>query len=65
MPKLTGIDTGHRLRTLGDSGEISFLTNFNDFAADSHDGRTVTLPQTAATDFKKAWDHYSLEEENT
>lgn len=65
MPKLTGIDTGCHLRVLGDSGEIFYLTDSNDFTEDSHDGWTVILPQTTATDFKKAWDHYSLEEEHT
>lgn len=39
MPELSGIDTGRRLRTLGDGGEIVYLTNSNDFAADSYDVR--------------------------
>ena len=39
MPELTGIDTGRRLRALGDGGEIVYLTNSNDFAADSYDVR--------------------------
>ena len=39
MPELSGIDTGRRLRTLGDGGEIIYLTNSNDFAADSYDVR--------------------------
>ena len=39
MPQLSGIDTGRRLRALGKGGEIIYLTNFNDFAADSYDVR--------------------------
>ena len=39
MPELSGIDTGRRLRTLGDGGEIVYLTSSNDFAADSYDVR--------------------------
>lgn len=39
MPELNGIDTGRRLRTLGDGGEIIYLTSSNDFAADSYDVR--------------------------
>ena len=37
MPELDGINTGRRLRALGDGGEIIYLTNANDFAADSYD----------------------------
>lgn len=37
MPELSGIDTGRRLRALGDGGEIIYLTSSNDFAADSYD----------------------------
>lgn len=37
MPELNGIDTGRRLRALGDGGEIVYLTSSNDFAADSYD----------------------------
>lgn len=37
MPGLNGIDTGRRLRQLGDGGEIIYLTTSNDFAADSYD----------------------------
>lgn len=37
MPELNGIDTGRRLRALGDGGEIIYLTSSNDFAADSYD----------------------------
>ena len=37
MPELSGIDTGRRLRALGQGGEIVYLTNSNDFAADSYD----------------------------
>lgn len=37
MPDLSSIDTGRRLRALGDGGEIIYLTNSNDFAADSYD----------------------------
>ena len=37
MPGLSGIDTGRRLRTLGDGGEIVYLTSSNDFAADSYE----------------------------
>ena len=39
MPKLSGIDTGRRLRALGEGGEIIYLTSSNDFAADSYDVR--------------------------
>ena len=39
MPELNGIDTGRRLRALGDGGEIVYLTSSNDFAADSYDVR--------------------------
>ena len=39
MPELSGIDTGRRLRTLGEGGEIIYLTSSNDFAADSYDVR--------------------------
>lgn len=39
MPGLNGIETGRRLRTLGDGGEIVYLTSSNDFAADSYDVR--------------------------
>ena len=37
MPELSGIDTGRRLRALGQGGEIVYLTSSNDFAADSYD----------------------------
>ena len=39
MPELSGIETGRRLRALGDGGEILYLTSSNDFAADSYDVR--------------------------
>lgn len=39
MPGLSGIETGRRLRALGDGGEIIYLTHSNDFAADSYDVR--------------------------
>lgn len=39
MPELNGIETGRHLRALGDGGEIIYLTNSNDFAADSYDIR--------------------------
>ena len=39
MPELSGIDTGRRLRALGQGGEIIYLTSSNDFAADSYDVR--------------------------
>lgn len=39
MPELNGIDTGRRLRALGEGGEIIYLTSSNDFAADSYDVR--------------------------
>lgn len=39
MPELSGIDTGRRLRELGEGGEIVYLTGSNDFAADSYDIR--------------------------
>lgn len=37
MPELNGIETSRRLRALGDGGEIVYLTNSNEFAADSYD----------------------------
>lgn len=37
MPQLSGIETGRRLRALGNGGEIIYLTQSNDFAADSYD----------------------------
>ena len=39
MPGLSGIDTGRRLRAMGEGGEIVYLTSSNDFAADSYDVR--------------------------
>lgn len=39
MPELSGIDTGRRLRALGEGGEIIYLTTSNDFAADSYEVR--------------------------
>ena len=36
MPTLGGIETGRRLRQMGDEGEIIYLTNTNDFAAESY-----------------------------
>ena len=39
MPGLSGIDTGRRLRAMGEGGEINNLTSSNDFAADSYDVR--------------------------
>lgn len=39
MPELNGIETGRRLRSLGNGGEIIYLTSSNDFAADSYDVR--------------------------
>lgn len=39
MPGLSGIETGRRLRTLGEVGEIVYLTSSNCFAADSYDVR--------------------------
>lgn len=39
MPGLSGIDTGRQLRRMGDKGEIIYLTNTKDFAADSYDVR--------------------------
>lgn len=39
MPELSGIETGRHLRELGKGGEIIYLTNSNDFAADSYDVR--------------------------
>ena len=39
MRELSGIDTGRRLRALGEGGEIIYLTSSNDFAADSYDVR--------------------------
>lgn len=42
MPELNGIDTGQRLRALGEDGEIVYLTISNDFAADSYDVRAFS-----------------------
>ena len=39
MPGLSSIETGRRLRTLGEVGEIVYLTSSNCFAADSYDVR--------------------------
>ena len=39
MPDLSGIEVGRQLRVRGDGGEIIYLTNSNDFAADSYDVR--------------------------
>ncbi len=39
MPSASGIDIARRLRSLGDRGEIIYLTNSNDFASDSYDVR--------------------------
>ena len=36
MPGLSGVDTGARLRAMGDGGEIIFLTLSNDYAAESY-----------------------------
>lgn len=37
MPGLNGIQTGHRLRELGDGGEIIYLSTSDDYAVDSYD----------------------------
>nr|WP_243423647.1 LytTR family DNA-binding domain-containing protein [Anaerotignum lactatifermentans] len=37
LPEISGIDTGRKLRKMGDRGEIIYLTHTNDFAADSYD----------------------------
>lgn len=37
MPEMDGIEIAHRLRQFGSRGDIIFLTNSNDFAADSYD----------------------------
>lgn len=37
MPEQDGIDIGKRLRSIGNAGELIFLTNSNDYAADSYD----------------------------
>ena len=42
MPELNGIEIGRRLRIRGDAGEIVYLTNSNDFAADSYDVRAFS-----------------------
>lgn len=39
MPGLSGIAAGQKLRERGNGGEIIYLTNSNDFAADSYDVR--------------------------
>lgn len=39
MPGLSGIDTGRKLRQLGDGGEIVYLTTSNEFASDSYEVR--------------------------
>ena len=43
MPQLSGIETGRRLRSLGEGGEIIYLSNYNDFAADSYDVRAFFI----------------------
>lgn len=43
MPEYNGIETGRRLRELGEGGEIIYLTNANDFAADSYDVRAFFI----------------------
>ena len=37
MPGLSGIETGRKLRSMGDGGEIIYLTVSNEYAADSYD----------------------------
>ncbi len=39
MPEQNGIAVGKRLRSMGDRGEVIFLTRSNDYAADSYDVR--------------------------
>lgn len=39
MPELNGIETGLRLRALGEGGEIIYLTNSTDYAIDSYNVR--------------------------
>jgi DNA-binding LytR/AlgR family response regulator len=39
MPEQNGIAVGKRLRSMGDKGEVIFLTSSNDYAADSYDVR--------------------------
>lgn len=39
MPEQSGIDIGRRLRRMGAWGELIFLSNSNDYAADSYDLR--------------------------
>lgn len=39
MPEQNGIDVVKRLRSMGEMGELIFLTSSNDFAADSYDVR--------------------------
>lgn len=39
MPGLSGIETGQKLRSLGASGEILYLSISNEYAADSYDVR--------------------------
>lgn len=42
MPGLSGIDAARKLRQLGDGGEIIYITNSNDFAADSYEVRAFS-----------------------
>lgn len=42
MPGLSGIDAARKLRQLGDGGEIIYITNSNEFAADSYEVRAFS-----------------------
>lgn len=42
MPGLSGIEAGKKLRQLGCGGEIIYITNSNDFAADSYEVRAFS-----------------------
>ena len=42
MPGLSGIDAARKLRQLRDGGEIIYITNSNDFAADSYEVRAFS-----------------------
>ena len=56
MPEMSGIETGRQLRALGDHGEIIFLTNSNEFAADSSDvpAETSGKRQTLSGDERRS-----------
>ena len=57
MPGLDGIQTGPRLRELGDGGEIIYLSSSNEYALDSYDVRAFfyLLKPIEAQSFFTCW----------